>query len=72
MTIKTGKDGILETIGELDALLMQMKETYAYIEGSEIPEDEVEGFCSMKQKIVYVMVLRNVWPSIYWTHMAYS
>lgn len=59
MNVKTGKDAILETIGDLDELLMQMREAYASIEGMEIPEDEVENFCSMKRKIVQMMILRK-------------
>lgn len=59
MNVKPGKDAILETIGDLDELLMQMREVYTSIEGMEIPEDEVENFCSMKRKIVQMMILRK-------------
>lgn len=59
MNVKAGKDAILETIDELDELLMQMKEAYTSIEGMEIPEDKVEDFCLMKQKIVQMMILRK-------------
>lgn len=57
--VMTGKDAILKTIGDLDELLMQCKELYVAAEGMEIPEDEVEEFCSMKRKIVQMMVVRK-------------
>lgn len=55
----TGKDAILRTIGDLDELLMQCKEIYTAAEGMEIPESEVENFCSMKRKIVQMMIVRK-------------
>lgn len=57
--VMTGKDAILKTIGDLDDLLMQMKEIYTATEGMEIPEDKVEEFCNMKRKIVQMMVVRK-------------
>lgn len=57
--VMTGKDAILKTIGDLDDLLMQMKEIYTATEGMEIPEDKVEEFCNMKRKIVQMMIVRK-------------
>lgn len=57
--VMTGKDAILKTIGDLDDLLIQIKEIYTATEGMEIPEDKVEEFCNMKRKIVQMMVVRK-------------
>ena len=55
----SGKDKMLKTIGELDDILMQLREIYISAEGEEIPEEYYEDFLTLKRKITILIVLRK-------------
>lgn len=59
MSEKTGKERILETINDLDVLLMQRKTFFDTHKGKQVPEEQREEYIFFINKTTQLIVLRN-------------